>query len=278
MNIGAPIRAGALLLSLLMPMATAAREQGDARAALHLAVPVTAASFGNGERRAPAKPVRAETPPDATGLRRDTYYFLGAQFLAIGVLYVGPERLSGWSDEQKDEYSFNKYRENVSNIVVDHDRWWVNYVLHPYWGGAYYVRARERGFDDHTAFWYSAMLSAIYEFGAEAFFEEPSVQDLIFTPVLGYFVGHQFMKWRGDILRRQAAGETLGFGSRAALIVTDPLGAVTRVFDRALGIQGEVTVMPFFMEGSATTLGGDGPAPADIEPSLLPGLQVQISW
>lgn len=277
MTIGASVRTGVLLLSLLMPMATLAQDQ-DARAPLRLELPVLAAGFGNGETRAAVKPVRASAPPDAAGLRRDTYYFLGAQLAAIGVLYVGPERLSGWSKEQKDEYSFNKYRDNVRNIVVDHDRWWVNYVLHPYWGGAYYVRARERGFDDHTAFWYSAMLSAIYEFGAEAFFEEPSVQDLIFTPVLGYFVGHQFMKWRGDILRRQAAGEAPGFGSRAMLIATDPLGAVSRAFDRALGIQGEVTVMPFFMEGPATTLSGDGPAPADIEPSLLPGLQVQISW
>lgn len=277
MNIGAAGRTGALLLALLIPVAAAARDAG-APLRLELPVPVLAAGFGDGEARAAVKPVRAPAPPDAAGLRRDTYYFLGAQFAIIGILYIGPERLSGWSDEQKDDYSFNKYRDNVRNIVVDHDRWWVNYVLHPYWGGAYYVRARERGFDDHTAFWYSALLSAFYEFGAEAFFEEPSVQDLIFTPVLGYFVGHQFMKWRGDILQRQAAGEAPGFGGRAVLIATDPLGAVSRMFDRALGIRGEVTVMPFFMDGPATTLTDDGPAPADIEPSLLPGLQVQITW
>jgi len=38
------------------------------------------------------------------GIRRDTVYFLGLQFAAIGVIYVLPEDISGWSPEQKDNY------------------------------------------------------------------------------------------------------------------------------------------------------------------------------
>jgi hypothetical protein len=263
-------------LFLLLALPAAAAESG--RAPLRLELPPLAAAHDPGASSGRARPGQASTAaPDAAGLRRDTWYFLGGQFLIIGVLYVGPERLSGWSDEQKEEYSLDKYRDNVGQIVVDRDRWWVNYILHPYWGGAYYVRARERGFDDNTAFWYSALLSALYEFGAEAFFEEPSVQDLIFTPALGYFVGHQFMKWRSGILQRQAAGETAGFGSRALLLATDPLGAATRLFDRVLGIEGELTMLPFYVDTSVA-YSDDGPAGSDLDPELLPGLQVQLVW
>jgi len=44
---------------------------------------------------------------DREGLNRDTWYFLGYQWVTIGVLYVAPESVSTWSDEQKDEYSLS---------------------------------------------------------------------------------------------------------------------------------------------------------------------------
>lgn len=272
-------RRPALMLSLMLVLSllSAGVSAEGGRAPLRLDLPPLAAA-ASAETSSNRPGLLSRTAqPDATGLRRDTLYFVGGQFLIIGLLYVGPESVSGWTEEQKEEYSLKKYRENIRQIVVDHDRWWVNYILHPYWGGSYYVRARERGYDDHTAFWYSALLSFLYEYGTEAFFEEPSVQDLIFTPGLGYLVGHQFMKWRGDILRRQATGESLGFGSRAVLLATDPLGAASRLFDRVLGIDGELTMLPFYVE-TTVAYSGDGPASPDLDPRLLPGLQVQLVW
>ena len=43
----------------------------------------------------------------------------------------------------------------------------------------------QRGYDERTSFWYSAAMSAAFEFGVEALFEEPSLQDIIITPVGG---------------------------------------------------------------------------------------------
>ncbi|WP_367115459.1 DUF3943 domain-containing protein, partial [Marivivens sp.] len=40
----------------------------------------------------------------------------------------------------------------MSHPQLDSDDWYINYVVHPYWGGAYYVRARERGYTDRQAF------------------------------------------------------------------------------------------------------------------------------
>lgn len=220
--------------------------------------------------------------PDRAGLRKDTYYFLASQFFVIGILYVMPEDLSGWSDEQKDSFRFSKYRDNISEVVWDSDKWYINYLLHPYWGGAYYVRARERGYDDDQAFWYSFLLSTMFEFGAEAMFERPSIQDLILTPGFGYFFGHYFMRLREDVRVRLRAGHEPGIRDRTVLVITDPLGAVNRVFDRLFGIEGDYVFTPFVpMSSGRVALHPDDmdEAPyAGRSAEIVPGLMLNLRW
>ncbi len=234
--------------------------------------------------RPPSLATGIEIPgePDWDGIKKDTYYFLYSQFFVIGVLYMMPEDLSGWSDEQKDDFRFTKWRDNVRDIVWDSDRWWINYILHPYWGGAYYVRARERGFGEDEAFWYAVLLSTIYEYGAEALFETPSVQDMIVTPGLGFFVGKYFMGVREDLRARVRAGHDLGAGERAILFATDPLGAVNKAFDRLFGIQGDYGFSPFVVVpmGEVSLYPGDADerpqtAHADL---VVPGIQFNLRW
>lgn len=215
---------------------------------------------------------------DADGLRRDTYYFLGGQFLIIAALYYGPEELSGWNEQQKDEYSLNRYTSNIGDITVDSDRWWVNYALHPYWGGTYYVRARERGYDDDDAFWYSVLLSTLYEYGPEALFEQPSVQDLIFTPALGYFVGGYFMTLRAAMRAGVAAGRTSPMAEKTVRTLTDPLGAVSGLIDDAFDIDGTLAVAPFFVTEPLARLAGGVRTARATEPRLLPGMQLYLTW
>ncbi len=176
-----------------------------------------------------------DTPPpssaDKAGLIKDTKYFFTYQVAIVGLLYISPQSFSGWSDEQKDDFSFDKYKNNIRHAVWDSDQWDINYVMHPYWGSAYYVRARERGYDENTAFWYSAALSASFEFGFEAFFEEPSLQDIIVTPVAGAFLGMYFMKVRKEIRARHARGEKETWGDRWIMALTDPLGAMNAKTD-----------------------------------------------
>lgn len=175
---------------------------------------------------------------DWPGIKKDTWYFLGYQFAAIGVLYVAPEGISGWNDEQKDSYSFAKWRDNVSNPHWDEDRWWINYILHPYWGGAYYVRARERGFDHRQSFLYSALLSTLFEFGAESLFEAPSYQDLIVTPVGGYLVGRYLFEPLRERIRAQPGAPD--WTDKTLLFLTDPLGVVNVQMDRILGVDADI--------------------------------------
>jgi hypothetical protein len=182
---------------------------------------------------------------DRDGLRRDTWYFLGYQVAAVGILYALPESVTGWTDEQKENYSMSIWWDNVRNPTWDTDDFAINYILHPYWGGAYYVRARERGYSGKEAFWYSAMLSAMYEFGAEALFEQPSIQDLILTPVLGSYVGAYFMNVRADIRERTYARGHRSTGDKWLWVLTDPLGALNRQVDKLFRRETDLMVSPF---------------------------------
>lgn len=179
--------------------------------------------------------------PDWRGAARDAGYFVGYQLGALAVLYAAPESISGWSEEDK-QNNFKEWRDNVSNPVWDSDTWWINYVLHPYWGGAYYIRARERGFDRWQSFWYSALLSTLWEYGTEALAEPVSIQDMIVTPVFGSLVGeYLFSPWRAHI--RAKAGP-LDWSDKLVLSLTDPLGAINAQVDGWLGVKTTLQLQP----------------------------------
>jgi len=176
--------------------------------------------------------------PDWNGIWRDTAIMAGAQTLAITLLYVMPESVSNWSDEKKEE-QFKNYPEHFTNPVIDDDRLYLNYILHPYWGAAYYIRGRERGLGRFPSLVYSALLSAMYEFGIECIFENPSIQDLIVTPIGGTLVGALiFEPWRESIRRKNE----LHWYDHAALVLTDPIGVLSRGIETMFGIKSTIMV------------------------------------
>jgi hypothetical protein len=219
--------------------------------------------------------------PDWPGITRDTVYFVGYQFVGIAILYTLPESVTNWSAEDKDEYSWSKWRYNVTHPQWDDDDWWINYITHPYWGAAYFVRARERGFDGEGSFWYSALMSAVYEFGAEALFEQASIQDLIATPVLGSILGYYFMELRDWV--RHRPGEP-GLFEETVLILTDPLGTLNGLVDNLFGVNAQLTfglsVHPDLLGG--TTVSDERQSlelsRAAAAQSTYWGLQLRVPW
>jgi hypothetical protein len=191
-----------------------------------------------------------QRPANFNELRRDTAYFFGYQFIIVGILYVLPESVSSWSDEQKEEYTFEKWKENVTHPRWDPDKWYINYILHPYWGMTYYTRGRERGLTEAGAFWYSFTLSSIYEFGLEALFEPVSIQDIIFTPALGSLLG-----WYVEDTRREIKSQSEFSGwDKAILITTDPLGSLNTIIDDffGVGVDSEVEFRSFYRSPAIT--------------------------
>ena len=213
---------------------------------------------------------------DRNGLKRDTWYFMGYQVAAIGILYAMPESVTGWTDEQKRNYSISDWWDNVTNPGCDSDDFFINYVTHPYWGAAYYVRASERGYDSRGAFWYSVLLSSLYEFGAEALFEEPSVQDLIITPTLGSLVGHYFMGVRNDIRAQSASSGQRTTGQKWVMVLTDPLGALNRQVDKLFGHETSLQIYPYFYAKQPVI--DPGNSTVEWHQERLIGLRFNLRW
>ena len=181
-----------------------------------------------------AQPVDDVAYKDWRGVRHDLYYLIGWQVVATAIIYNAPFEFSNWNRQEKDQLGTDQWRRNVTNPVWDKDHWGVNYVLHPYWGAGYYIRGRERGFSRKESFWISALYSTVYEFGIESFLEEPSIQDIIVTPVAGSLLGLYFEKVRNRILLQS---RPLSWTDKMKLGLTDPLGALNRGVNRLIGLE-----------------------------------------
>lgn len=176
--------------------------------------------------------------PDWNGVWRDTGILFGSQIVGVGIIYLMPESISGWNSEQKNN-SFKKYGQNFVSPVVDKDKFYINYLLHPYWGATYYTRGRERGLDKGTSFAYSSMISGMFEFGVECFYEKPSIQDLIITPAVGSLVGaFLFEPWRESIKRKQE----LRWYDHAAIFATDPVGVLSGAVEKLFGLKPSIMI------------------------------------
>ncbi|MEI6893275.1 MAG: DUF3943 domain-containing protein [Colwellia sp.] len=155
-------------------------------------------------------------------------------FGVIGIISLLPEDVSNWDSEQS---IFTKWTDNVKDGPVwDRDTVILNYVGHPYFGGAYYQVARKSGYRQWDAFLYSAFMSTFYwEFGIESFAEIPSIQDLVITPVLGWAYGEWAFNTEMEL--RAEGGDIWGssmLGS-TALFFLDPIDYMSVGINNILG-------------------------------------------
>ncbi len=220
--------------------------------------------------------IRFEDPRDREGLRRDTFYFMGYQFAAVAILYAMPESVTNWSEEDKSNYSASKWWNNVTSPQMDSDDLYLNWIIHPYWGAAYFVRARERGYSNTQSFWYSVLLSTMFEFGAEALAEEPSYQDLVITPVLGSLVGTWFMHVREGVTTRTYTRGYRSTGDKWIWVLTDPLGSLNRQVDRLFGFDTELSFTPYL--ATRQPVADPYARPWEYDADTVVGLNLRLTW
>ncbi len=199
---------------------------------------------GEGIEAGGSAPQQLDVTIDWKGLRRDTLYFIGYQFVVVGVLYAMPESVTNFD---KDTAGVSKWWDNVSNPARDKDDAYLNWITHPYWGATYYIRGRERGLSRWQSFGYSALLSTLFEYGAEAFFEKPSYQDLWITPVIGSLLGEFVFSPLRDSIKAKPDGPD-GM-DKFLLVLTDPLGAANELTDRLFGVKTQVSLVPMAATG-----------------------------
>ena len=160
------------------------------------------------------------------------YYGLGV----ISVLAVLPESITNWESDG-DQSLPSKWLENVKEGPVwDRDDVVLNFIMHPYFGGAYYQTARKSGYRQWDSFLYSTLMSTVFwEYGVEAFAETPSMQDLVVTPVLGWVYG----EWAFNKEREIWSGGGTVWGredlGNLALFLLDPIDSVGRNVNRLFG-------------------------------------------
>ena len=173
-------------------------------------------------------------PPDQGGtfgrysvLAEDMAYFAVPGVLLIGTLYLMPESVSKWDrDELSWDHLWDNWTENVTSWEWDDDEAWINYIGHPYFGSAYFIHARHYGYSRMESLGYSFVMSSIYEILLEAWAEPVSIQDMIFTPLLGWGLAEILLPIEYNI--KQNDGEVLNSRVLGAvsLFLIDPFGHV----------------------------------------------------
>lgn len=145
-----------------------------------------------------------------------------------------PESATGWETEDD---ILSKWVENVkTGPVWDHDNWAYNYVGHAYVGGVYYQVARKSGYRQWDAFVYTTLMSTFYwEYGIEAFAEVPSIQDLVYTPLIGWVYGE--WAYQTELKVRDNNNEVAGSKilGETSLFFLDPIDSLGRGINRLAG-------------------------------------------
>jgi hypothetical protein len=142
--------------------------------------------------------------PYSVTLRQPDWHRMWINTSVLASAYVGtllvleclPEDATSWNRaEIRNQAPFKRWFKNIfkRGPEWDHDKFYFNYVLHPYAGAAYFMSARSCGFNMWQSLLYCTCVSTIgWEFGIEAFMERPSIQDLFVTPLVGSALGEGF--------------------------------------------------------------------------------------
>ncbi len=205
---------------------------------------------------------------DAEYLRQQTYTILGLSVATAAFMTLLPESITKWDEEDRNLSGLGqKWKDNVSNGPVwDRDEHFLNYVMHPYFGGVYYTAARHAGYNEFHSFLYSTAMSAFFwEYGVEAFAETPSWQDLFVTPFFGAVVGEIMFETERGIVAN--GGEVMGseIAGDISLFFLNPVGHIHGWVSSAWGGDAEFQLQtdPWYGNADAANFAMSAGAPYD---------------
>lgn len=172
--------------------------------------------------------------PDWHRLWLNTGVLGGAFVGTLVVLECLPEDATSWNRaELQDVPLFKRWRNHVikKGPEWDHDKFYFNYLLHPYAGAVYYMAARSCGFNAWQSLVYCTCVSTIgWEFGIEAFMERPSIQDLFITPLAGALIGEGFYLAKRKIVDNDYTLAGSRFLGNTVAFLIDPVNEVIGLF------------------------------------------------
>lgn len=123
---------------------------------------------------------------------RGSGYALGYNTVIMTALVLSPEYISQWDRKEAFLAASMKaqYKKTFTTPPVkDKDLAVINYIGHPYQGSFYFNATRSQGALFWQASLFTFMQSVLWEYVWEGGLEQPSIQDLIFTPLGGILLG-----------------------------------------------------------------------------------------
>jgi len=124
---------------------------------------------------------------------RGNLYSMGYNTIILSGLIFAPESISKWENKEE-KFKFSSIMQQYKSAytkppVFDSDLLITNFVGHPYQGGFYYNALRSQGATILQSSVYCLGRALIWEYVWEACIEQPSIQDLITTPLAGILWG-----------------------------------------------------------------------------------------
>lgn len=227
-----------------------------------------------------AKYLTLQSQKDWDYLKEQTYTILGLSVATVGLMTMLPESVTKWDEEDRNLSGLgSKWKDNVTDGPVwDRDEHYLNYIMHPYFGGVYYTAARHAGFNEFESFLYSATMSTFFwEYGVEAFAEVPSWQDIFITPFFGAVAGELMLEAEQEIVA--SGGEVMGSSAmgNVTLFLLNPVGHIHGWVDDAWGGSAEFQYSsnPWFGNNNAAKFALDAGAHYD---NVFYGVEMKISF
>lgn len=156
---------------------------------------------------------------------RGTLPILGFEAIGYGILAALPTEISQWEKGDFNRFIYNYKNTFTKPPVFDHDKWYINYMAHPYQGALFYNAVRSQ----NAKIWQSGLFCLghvlVYEYLIEGGAEQPSIQDLIVTPISGILLGEA-------IHRATMAMAKNGFKwyEATAVVILDPMFVINNGF------------------------------------------------
>lgn len=174
---------GRFLFLVILPLALSSFAQSDS-ALVGLSVDTQVV-----EVRSSKILLRNEQRTFARKMLRGGLFVHAFEGLGYATLAALPTEISGWRYSSFSNYGSNMERAFTSPPVFDSDKWYLNYVGHPYQGSLFYNAVRSQ----NARIWQSSLFCLgqvlVWEYVLESGLEQPSIQDLIVTPLAGIVIG-----------------------------------------------------------------------------------------
>jgi hypothetical protein len=137
-------------------------------------------------------------PEEITGIKyrprwerwvRGQVIVVGFAVVGFGVVLLLPESVSRWEGDIYSQAEEKLRKAWTEPPVWDSDDWFLNYVAHPYFGALAHNLMRSQGGGFLESFIFGTVQSCLWEYVIEGVAEQPSIQDLIVTPIVGSALG-----------------------------------------------------------------------------------------